>query len=311
MANKSKGFKAANGGASSGFKATGAEKSKIAELPRSKFNIPWRWLTALAVLPVAFHMLSQDEPTNPQWKPSTDTAPKQTSHHWLDKMNKRNAERAAEGLPPLKRAGARADTAAAIDTTETAPTADSRVQERRDREARLRAEEALPGGPGVDARRGGFKALFNQLYNLPPRVTAEVDRMMAHRDPGQALYDVVTVDQTQKFHIASAAVDNANTVNSFVCVEDNRRVKDFYHAQTAPTGNARYSVAINEGIPHKGNYMTGVNLMEQFGDKNCADGLRRLHQAMNGTGETDALNKSKSLRDSERRFNDRGLKGQY
>jgi hypothetical protein len=64
-------------------------------------------------------------------------------------------------------------------------------------------------------------------------------------------------------------------------------------------------------MPHQGNYMTNMNLMEAFGNKTCFDGLRRLHQEMNGTGETESLNKTKSARDSERNFNDRGMKGLY
>lgn len=324
MADKSKGFKAAGGsssssGSSSGFKnAAPAAKSKIQELPRPKFNIPWRWLAALVALPVLFHQCSQDDPATPRWKKNTDTAPKQTGHDWLDKMNKRNAERAAEGLPPLKRDGEAVSTSsrtppAAAAAAEQAPRtfARSRAQELRDRQARFKQEEALPGGPGMDARRAGFQAVFSELYNLPQPVSREIDRIMAHRDPGKAIYDVVQIDRTQKMHIASAAVTPDNTVNSFVCVEKGLLAQDFYHAQAAPNGKGGYSVAISSGIPHAGNYMTGRNLMEVFGNKNCETGLRQLHEMMNGTGETDALNTKRSVRESERIFNDRGMKGQY
>lgn len=283
MADHNKGFKTA-GGHPKGFKSASNGKPMIKEMPRTKrpWDIPWKWLAILIATPVIFHQCSQDDPVR-RYDTNKDTAPPQTGHDWRD------AERAAEGLPPI-----------------SSLKGESRLDAHALRQQQL-ADEALPTGPGMEARRAGFNAIVSKLYTLPASVTAEIDRIMTHRDPNKPIYDVVKVDRSQQFHIAAAKMGKDNIVNSFICVQKGLRVEDIYHAQATSDGQVR----INETIPHPGNYLTGRNLMEMFGDKNCADGLYRLHKAMNGTGETDALNTPRNIREAGRRFNDRGLKSPY
>lgn len=266
----------------------------IKEMPRTKrpWDIPWKWLAILIATPVIFHQCSQDDPVR-RYDTNKDTAPQQTGHDWRDKYKERDAERLAEELPLISSLKLKGE---------------SRLDAHTLRQQQL-ADEALPKGPGMEARRAGFNAIVNKLYTVSASVKDEINRI-THRDPNKPIYDILKVDPSRQFHIAAAAMGKDNIVNSFICVQKGLRVEDFYHAQAVPAGKT-YQVRINETIPHPGNYLTGRNLMEMFGDKNCADGLYRLHKAMNGTGETDALNTPRNIREAGRRFNDRGLKSPY
>lgn len=285
-------------GNNKGFKTAGADKPHkpmIAEEPKSKrkWGISWGWLAVLIATPFIFQKCSEDDVPEKRWVPNKDTAPA------LIQKSQRD-----EGASSRQTRLSGADGSATRERTQ----ASSRVEQRKQRVEAALQDQALHPTEESEARRGGFGAIFSSLYKLPTAVTAEIDRVMAHRPGDKAIYDTIKVDRTKQFHIAAAAVGADKSVNSFVCVQEGLRATDFFHAQATPNGHGGYKVKISEGIPHPGNYMTGRNLMEAFGQKNCADGLHRLHSAMSGTGETDALNTYRNERESERRYNDRGLK---
>lgn len=274
-----------------GFKT---QKPMIAEEPKTKraWNIPWGWVAVLVATPFIFQKCSENDAPEKRWVPNKDTAPAALIHQ-------PQTSGRATAAPHDRYAGDQS----ALKTQAPSRTA----QHRQNHEARLQ-EQALTPTAESEARRAGFNAIFKSLYKLPAAITGEIDRVMAHRPGDKAIYDIIQVDRAKQFHIAAAAVGADKTINSFVCVQQGIRAEDFFHAQARPDGHGGYEVKISDTLPHPGNYLTGQNLMEAFGQKNCEDGLRRLHSAMNGTGETDALNTYKHIRESERRYNDLGLK---
>ncbi len=283
-----------------GFDKAGADKPQkpmITEAPKTKrkWGIAWQWLAVMIAAPLIFQKCSEDDIPGKKLSLNKDTPPP-----------------AQIQKPPQER---RTDSVTSGSLTARAQSPDyqhgqapSRVEQPRQRVEAALQDQTLRPTEESEARRAGFGAIFKSLYKLPAAVTGEIDRVMAHRPGEKAIYDVIKVDRAKQFHIAAAAVGNDKTVNSFICVQEGIHARDFFHAQATPDGQGGYSVKISEGMPHPGNYLTGRNLMEAFGNKNCDDGLRRLHSAMNGTGETDALNTYRNERESERRYNDRGLK---
>lgn len=285
-------------GNNKGFKATGGDKPQkpmIAEPPKARraWNIPWGWVAVLLATPFIFQKCSEDDIPEKRWHPNKDAAPA------LIHKSERPAYAADRQTLRAGEYGA---------TAHERTQASSRAEQGRQRREAALQDQTLKPTAESEARRAGFGAIFGSLYKLPAAVTGEIDRVMAHRPGDKAIYDTIKVDRSRQFHIAAAAVGADKSVNSFICVQEGLRATDFFHAQANPDGRGGYEVKINEGIPHPGNYMTGRNLLEAFGQKNCADGLRRLHSAMSGTGETDALNSYRSQRESDRRYNDRGLK---
>ena len=282
-----------------GFKKTDGDnkpqKPMIAEEPKTprKWGISWGWLAVLIATPFIFQQCSQDDTPKKKLGPNKDTAP--------ELIHKNNQNERTSGRQAFRGGDD-------FSAQQSRPQASSRAEEGRALRKAALQDQTLRPTEESEARRAGFGAIFRSIYNLPASITGEIDRVMAHRPGDKALYDVIKVDRTKQFHIAAAAVGENKTVNSFICVQEGIHARDFFHAQASPNAQGGYEVKISEGIPHAGNYMTGRNLMEAFGDKNCADGLRRLHSAMSGTGETDALNTFKSQRDSNRLYHDRGLK---
>ncbi len=295
MAGNKKGFSTAN--------ADKPQKPMITEPPKTKrkWGIPWGWVAVLIATPFIFQKCSEDDIPGKRLSPNKDTAPAAQIHK---APQDNRAAGAATGRQTL-----RAQATEHVQSPDYQPgRAPSRVEQGRQRREAAQQDQTLRPTEESEARRAGFGAIFKSLYKLPVAVTGEIDRVMAHRPGDKAIYDAIKVDRTKQFHIAGAAVGADKTINSFICVQEGFRVRDFFHAQATPNGQGGYDVKISEGIPHPGNYMTGRNLMQAFGNKNCDDGLRRLHSAMNGTGETDALNTYRNQRESDRRYNDRGLK---
>ncbi len=296
MAGNKKGFSTAN--------ADKQQKPMIAEEPKSKrkWGISWGWLAVLIATPFIFQKCSEDDVPGKKFTPNKDTAP---AAQIYNSPQHNRADSATSGRQTLRTPSSAYDTQTPDYQHGKAP---SRVEQRKQRVEAALQDQTLRPTEESEARRDGFGAIFKSLYKLPAAVTGEIDRVMAHRPADKALYEAIKVDRTKQFLIAGAAVGADKTINSFICVQEGIRVRDFFHAQARPNAQGGYDVKISDGIPHPDNYMTGRNLMDAFGQKNCDDGLRRLHSAMSGTGETDALNTLRNQRESDRRFNDRGLK---